>query len=159
MLMTAPVTDTQVVLAKYFGALVFFILMWLPTIAYVFILKRFMPQAPLDVGPMFSAYAGAFLVGAFYIAVGLLTSALSKDQVVAAMACFAVIAISFFSGFIPYYTKNQFFFKLSSYVSSVEHMIEFSRGMVDTRAVVLYLSLCAVILFAAVKVVESRKSK
>ena len=159
-LMTAPVSDAEVVLAKYAGALVFFVLMWLPTAVYALVLRRFSPLvAPMDFGPMLGGYLGATLVGALYIAIGLFCSALTKNQIVAAIICFALINVAFISGFLAYVGRDETVRNLGAYVSSVEHMRDFARGVVDSRAVVFHLSGAVFMLFATVKVVESRKWK
>jgi ABC-2 type transport system permease protein len=159
-LMTAPVTDTAVVLAKYAGAMTFFLILWLPTASYAFILKAFSPPAaPVDLGPMLGGYVGAFLVGAMYIAIGLFCSSMTNNQIVAAIMCFAMICVAFFAGFIPYITRSELLRNFGGYVSSISHMLDFSRGAVDTRPVVLYLTVSALMLFATIKVIESRKWK
>ncbi|MFH0880061.1 MAG: ABC transporter permease [Lentisphaerota bacterium] len=159
-LMTAPVTDTAVVLAKFFGAWSFFVVMWLPTLGYAFILKRYSAlSAPVDFGPMASGYLGAFLLGGFYLSIGLFCTALTRNQIVAAISCFALICMAFFAGFTPYLARTETLQDFGSYISSVEQMLDFSRGAVDTRPIVLYLSGTALMLFATVKVVESRKWK
>ena len=159
-LMTAPVRDAEVVLGKYAGALSFFVVMWLPTSAYAFVLKAFEPlAAPIDLGPMLGGYLGAFLVGAFYISIGVFTSALTRNQIVAAIMCFALICVAFFTGFLPYISRSETLRAAGEYVSSVGYMLEFSRGIIDTRPIVFHLTGTAFMLFAAVKVVESRKWK
>ena len=159
-LMTAPVTDTAVVLAKYAGAMTFFVILWLPTASYAFILKAFSPlTAPVDLGPMLGGYVGAFLVGAMYIAIGLFCSSMTNNQIVAAITCFAMICVAFFAGFIPYITRSELFRDFGGYVSSISHMLDFSRGAVDTRPIVFYLTVSALMLFATIKVIESRKWK
>jgi ABC-2 type transport system permease protein len=159
-LMTAPVTDTAVVLAKYAGAMTFFVILWLPTASYAFILKAFSPPtAPMDLGPMLGGYVGAFLVGAMYIAIGLFCSSMTNNQIVAAIMCFAMNCAAFFAGFIPYIARSEFLRDGGGYISSIAHMLDFSRGAVDTRPVVFYLTVSALMLFATIKVIESRKWK
>jgi len=159
-LLTAPVSEVAVVLAKYAGALTFFIVMWLPTASYAVILRGFSPQtAPPDLGPMAAGYVGAFLVGAFYLAVGLLCSVLTRNQVIAAISTFALLLVCFLSGFIPYLARVDLVRDVGAYFSSVQHMMDFSRGALDTRPVVLYVTATAWLLFATVKVLESRKWK
>lgn len=159
-LMTAPVTDPEVVLSKYAGALTFFVLLWLPTLLYAFFLRRFSAESvPIDLGPMLGGYLGAFLVGAFYLSVGLFCSALTRNQIVASMSCFAALCLLFFSGFVPYLATNPILREIGGYGSSVAHMLDFSRGSIDTRPIVLYLSGTLFMLFATVKAVEARKWK
>ena len=159
-LLTAPVTDVAVVLAKYCGAVSFYVVLWLPTFSYIFILRKFSSVvAPIDLGPMLGGYVGAFLVGLFFIAVGLFCSALTSNQIVAAIMTFSLVGGLFFAGMFQYVSHSEWVKDLSTYISCYSHMSEFSRGAIDTRPIVFYLSGAAFMLFATVKVVESRKWK
>ena len=159
-LMTTPISDVGVVFGKFLGAVTFFIIMWLPTVAYYFILKKYSSaEMPPDMGPLLGGYTGALLIGLFYISVGLLASALTGNQVVSAMICFAVISLCLFAGFVPYFSTDPTVQHIGKYISTVEHMRDFSRGIIDSRAVVLYVSLAAFMLFATVKAIESRQWK
>ena len=159
-LMTAPVTDTAVVLAKYAGAMTFFVILWLPTASYAYILKAFSPlTAPVDLGPMLGGYLGAFLVGAMYISIGLFCSSVTNNQIVSAIMCFALTCVAFFAGFAPYITRSDLLRVVGGYISSISHMLDFSRGAVDSRPIVLALSVSALMLFTTIKVIESRKWK
>ncbi len=159
MLMTAPVSDTAVVLAKYLGAVSFYIAIWAPTALYVVILRSFSAGTPLDLGPIASSYLGALLVGAFYLAIGLFCSAMTRNQIVAAIVCFALLCVLFFGGFIAFISRVEGVRETANYFCSLAHMREFARGAVDSRPVVFYLSGAALMLFATVKLVESRKWK
>lgn len=158
-LLTAPIRDCTVVLAKYFGALTFFVIMWLPTLAYAFIIRHFDPNMSVDLGPMFTGFLGALLVGSSFLALGLLASALTRNQVVAAIITFALTGVFFFSGFLPYVTISPAVRNTAAYFSPILHMMDFSRGVIDTRPLVLYVSITALLLFVAVRVVESGKWK
>ncbi len=159
LLMTAPVRDFEVVLAKFLGACTLYTLMWAGTALYVVILRHFSGgTAELDLGPIASGYIGVLLVGQFLIAIGLFASSMTKNQVAAALMSFAVIfgvlivfnwlTILFQGG-----TLNTFFKSISAF----EHMEDFARGVLDIRPVVLYLSGTVLLLFATTRVVESRK--
>jgi ABC-2 type transport system permease protein len=157
-LMTAPITETQVVLAKYAGALTLFVLMWAPTISYGYLLERFSAEStPMDPGALAGGYLGTFLVGGFFIAVGLFCSAVTRNHVISALACFAAMSVVFISGFLHYITTNPVMREISSYTSSVAHMLEFSRGLVDSRPIVLYVTATALVLFGAVRALEWRR--
>ncbi|NKB22836.1 MAG: ABC transporter permease subunit [Kiritimatiellae bacterium] len=158
-LMTAPVSDVSVVLAKYFGALTFFVVMWSPTSFYAWSLMKFAPFPSIDLWVMGSSSLGVFLIGALYLAAGIFASSLTQNQMGAAMICFAVLCLVFLSGFISYFARTGFIREISAYVSSVQHMGEFSRGVLDTRPLVFYGTAVVGLLFATVKVVESRKWK
>ncbi len=159
-LMTAPVSDLAVVLAKYAGALGFYVLMWLPTVAYLLLLRQFSAMmAPVDLGPMAGGYLGALLVGMFYLAIGLFCSALTSNQIVAAITSFAAIFGFFLLGLLDRVTDQPVLQAVSACVSSYQHMLDFSRGAVDSRPVIFYLSSTVFLLFATVKALESRSWK
>ncbi|HIE10833.1 MAG TPA: ABC transporter permease [Kiritimatiellae bacterium] len=157
-LLTAPVRDSEVVLAKYLGALSFYVVLWLPTVTYIAVMKLFEPPGtPIDLGPMVSGYAGALLVGALYLSAGLFTSSLTGNQIVAAIGCFAICCVSFLGGFLPYLVHSGPVREVATYLSSVMYMMDASRGVVDTRGIVFHLSGIVLMLFLTVKVLESRR--
>lgn len=159
MLMTAPVTDFEVVFSKYLGAVALYTLMWALTGLYVLILRHFSGgTASLDLGPIASGYVGVLIIGQFLIAVGVLASSMTKNQVAAGLMSFAVIFL-----FIIVLNWMNYLFQggpagtLLRYVSAFEQIQDFSRGILDLRPVVLYVSGTVFALFLATRVVESRK--
>ncbi len=161
MLMTAPVSDTAVVLAKYFGALVFFVITWLPTLAYVAILKACgAAGVTLDYSSILTGYLCTLLVGALYLAIGLFCSAMTKNQIIAMIMGFVLVCGVFFAGIIfSFISRSDSARDIATMFCSVQHMMDFARGSVDTRPVVFYVSSSALLLFATVKLVEARKWK
>jgi ABC-2 type transport system permease protein len=159
MLMTAPVTDFEVVLAKYLGAVVLYAIMWALTGFYVLILRHFSgSEAMLDLGPIMSGYLGVIVIGQFFIAVGLLASSMTKSQVAAALMSFAVvffllIVLNWLTFLFPTGPLGRIFHAISAF----DQMEDFQRGIVDIRPVVLYLSGTILTLFITTRVVESRK--
>lgn len=159
-LLTAPISDPAVVLAKFAGAVTFYVLMWLPTAAYVLVLRQFSSMmAPIDFGPMAGGYLGALLVGMFYLSIGLFCSALTSNQMVAAIMSFAAMIGVFLLGLLDFVTTSETLQAISACVSSYNHMLDFSRGAIDTRPVIFYLTGTAFMLFATVKAVEARSWK
>lgn len=159
-LSTAPVSDLGIVLAKYFGALLFFVCMWLPTLSYIWIMRAFSAeQSPVDTGLIVASYLGVVLLGAAYIALGVLCSSLAKNQITAAIIAFAAIFTSFLIGFAPYLSPDPLLQNIGEYFSSITHMIRFSYGIIDSRPVLLYLSSIVTTLFITVRIVESRRWK
>ena len=159
-LMTAPVRDWQVVLSKFFGALVFYIVLWLPTVIYFAIFAKITHQAAAT---SLGAYAGSYLMvvllGMFYLSIGCLASALTKNQIIAAVISFCTITLLFFLGLVQYImldvsgaTRD-----FLGYFSALEHMGTYSRGIIDTRAIVLYLSAAILILMFTHQAFQSRK--
>ena len=159
-LMTAPVRDWQVVLAKFFGAFFFYIVLWIPTIFYFAIFQYITGQpAAGSAGAYWGSYLMLLLLGMFYLSVGCLASALTRNQIIAAVISFCAITLLFFLGLISFIlldvssTTRQ----MLGYFSAIEHMGTFSRGIIDTRPFVFYFSMTALMLGLTYQVFQSRK--
>ncbi|HLB33267.1 MAG: hypothetical protein A3F67_06795 [Verrucomicrobia bacterium RIFCSPHIGHO2_12_FULL_41_10] len=158
-LMTAPIRGTQVVFAKFLSALGLLIFLFLPTLIY-FIL--FWPSAHQIAATGYGAYLGAygmlFLLGIFYLSIGCLSSALTSYQLIAGMTSFTFIGMMFFIEMIiaPDY-PTPFLAKLITLIAPKELMINFSRGLIDTRPIVFYLSMTSFVLFLTVQVLQLRR--
>lgn len=161
MLMTAPVTDFEVVLAKWLGAVGLYALMWAVTGLYVIILRHFSGgTTALDLGPILSGYLGVLLIGQFLIAVGVVASAVTRSQVTAFLIGFALTFLFLIAVWFAYYfTRGTAAGRVFEFVSAFEQMNDFRRGIVDTRPLVLYVSGTVLALFVTTRVVESRKWK
>ena len=159
MLMTAPVTDFEVVFAKYLGAVVLYTLMWALTGLYVLILRHFSGgTTALDLGPIVCGYIGVLVIGQFLIALGVLTSSLTKNQVAAALMSFALVFILLIVvNWLGFVFQGGPINKIVKALSAFDHMEDFSRGILDVRPIVLYLSGTVAALFIATRAVESRK--
>jgi ABC-2 type transport system permease protein len=106
-LMTAPVGDWQVVLSKFFGALFFYAVLWVPTGLYFVIFKFTTHQSPTSsAGALWGAYLMMLLLGMFYLSVGCLASVLTKNQIIAAIISFCAITLHFFSGLISFIVQD-----------------------------------------------------
>ena len=159
-LMTAPVRDWQVVLSKFFGALVFYIVIWLPTFLYFAIFKFVTGQSAANsTGAYLGAYLMLLLLGMFYLSIGCLASVLTKNQIVAAIISFCAITLHFFSGLLSFIMNevSSTTRQLLGYFSALEQMGTLSRGSVDTRPMVLYVSMTIVMLALTHQVFQSRK--
>src|SRR5436190_512045 len=141
-LMTTPVRDWQVVLAKFFGALLFYLVLWIPTILY-FAIFQYVTHEPAagSIGSYWGSYLMLFLLGMFYLSVGCFASVLTRNQIIAAIISFSAITLLFFLGLVQFIlldvtstTRD-----LLGYFSAIEHMGTFSRGIIDTRPIVLYV--------------------
>lgn len=155
-LMTAPISETDVVLGKFLGALAFFGVLLAPTLLYVVILRVY---SQVDLGPIFSGYLGIVLVGAMFVAVGLFCSSLTRSQVVAAMSA---VAILFVLTVAPYALQEQAstlstFWRKVTDQGVYNRYVDFSRGVIDTGHVVFFLASTAVFLFLTTKILESRR--
>ena len=161
-LMTTPVSDLQVVVAKFTAAVIFYLVTWLPMIACLFVVRHFTNQpGALDAGTVGGMYLGIFLVGGLFLSLGCFASAVSRSQMVAAMISF-VLGVSLFSlGFLAEAlpATAQWQSQVLSYFGLFEQMHDFARGVVDTRTVIFYLSATFFFLFLTLRVVESRRWK
>ncbi len=161
-LMTTPVGDLQVVAAKFVAAMIFYLVMWLPLLACLFIVRHFAQQAgTLDEGAVGGMYLGVFLVGCLFVALGCFASSISRTQMGAAMISFvfgvSLFALGFMAKAIAVSTHWQT--QALSYFNLFMQMDDFARGVVDTRAVVFYISLTFFFLFLTLRAVESRRWK
>lgn len=159
-LMTAPVRDTQVVLAKFFGTLFLYVVLWLPTAIYFVI---FWLQTRLTAAGATGAYLGAYflllLMGMFYLSLGCLCSSLTRHQVTAAVMSFAIVSLFFLTGLLTFLAGNvgSFMRGLTVTLSPIEQMTQFSRGIIDTRAVVWYLVMTSLSLFLTLHSFQARR--
>jgi ABC-2 type transport system permease protein len=161
MLMTAPITEVQVVMGKYLAAFAFYVVMWLPTLSYVVVVWRY--GSP-DMMKILTGYLGMMLVGAMFLSFGLLASSVTRNQIIAyvigMLMCVGVLFMNIFLNNLPGMQEFPAIKPIVEYIDLLEHMSHgFSQGIVDTRNVVYYLSLTFLSLFVTVQVAESRKWK
>lgn len=151
-LLTAPVTAGEVVLAKYLATLTTYVLMWLPTVLYVVILRS---TGEVDYRVVASSYLGVIGIGAGYLAVGTLMSAMTRSQLIAMMFTALVIF-----GFLVIGIGERIFQPgplrdLCAHVSVLSQVDELSKGIVDSRRVVFDASVIVLPLFVTARVVDS----
>ncbi|HRV56409.1 MAG TPA: gliding motility-associated ABC transporter permease subunit GldF, partial [Mangrovimonas sp.] len=148
LLLTKPIKKINIVLGKYFGAFLLILIALLPTLLYVYSVNQLgNPMGNLDLGSTLGSYFGLlFLIGA-YTAIGIFTSTLSNNQIVA-------FIVSVFLCFFFYYGFNGIADLLSSESMSQlgmdAHFKSMSRGVIDTRDVLYFLSLTLVFIFLTV---------
>lgn len=156
-MMTAPVGETDMVLGKFVGSLLFFLVLLVPTLLYVVLLRIY--SRP-DYGPIFSGYLGIVLVGALFISIGLFCSSLTRSQVVAAVTAFAILALI---TILPYvvgaWATLGDFWRRTINQGVYARYADFSKGVIDLAHVVFFLVTTAAFLFFTVKVLESRRWK
>lgn len=159
-LMTTPVSDLQVVLAKFSAAILFYMLMWVPLLGCLFVVRQYTGDPTLrDFGALGSMLLGVLLTGSLFISLGCLASALTRSQVAAAMMGLgfgtSVFLLAYFADRLPDPT-NWRAQALASF-ALFDHMHDFAHGVVDTRPVVLLVTLTMFVLFLTLRVVESRR--
>jgi ABC-2 type transport system permease protein len=160
-LMTTPISDIQVVAAKFTAAMVFYLVIWLPLLACIFIVRYYTNDATaFDAGAVGSTFLGIFLLGGLFISLGCFASSLTRTQMTAAMISLALSVGLFMLSFLadPFPAAN-WQAQALAWFALLEQMHDFMRGVVDTRAVALYLSVTFFFLFLTLRVVESRRWK
>ena len=170
MLLTSPLNDWQIVLAKFVACYAFFIILWVPTIIYLPALLDldWSGAAGVDPWPFVTAYLGLALAGAMFVALGLFVSSLVADQLLAVvLSLFVNLAfvaggflLAFVSGVlnrVEVDTGSQLYQVLYYFTVPLHFERSFTRGQIDTRQLVLYLSVTLFCLFLTVRSLESRR--
>jgi len=153
-LMTAPLRDFELILGKFCGAVLFYCAMLAPTLLYVVMVVSF---GDADVGPIVSGYIGLVLLGGLYIAVGVLASSTTRNQVIAAVLAFLVLsAFTFLLWGVAMQVTGVWQVVLRR-VNLYERFTDFSRGLMNIEHIVFFVSCMGFVLFLAVKVLESRR--
>lgn len=153
-LMTAPVTEVDIVVGKFLGALLFYLILLATLLIYPIILRIY---GPVDWQLLICNYLGLILLGALYIAVGLFFSACTKHQVVAVLLTCALLALMTFAFGGLAQTVEGWPRTILQHLSVRSHFADFVRGMVDVNHVVFFLTTTALFLFLSVKILEFRR--
>lgn len=161
-LTTAPVQDWMVVLGKFFGAFIFYCILWAPTFLHFIVFEMISGKVAANAaGAFWGSYLLLALMGMFFIAIGCLASALSKDQINAAVISFSFITIWFFFGLMPdiWNITDPGQREIFGYVAALQHMGDFSRGLIDSRRLIFYVSMTVLVLTFTLQVFQFRKWK
>jgi ABC-2 type transport system permease protein len=153
LLLTSPVTDVEIILGKFFGALGLYTAMMAVTLLYMAIL--FVYGSP-EWRPLVAAYLGLLLMGGAFISIGLLISSTTSNQIVAGVVTFVVFLLFWIIGWFAD-TAGPTFGPITSWLSITEHFDDFSKGIIDTKHVLYYLSLITFGLFLTAKSVDTER--
>jgi ABC-2 type transport system permease protein len=159
-LMTTPVSDLAVVLAKFSAALILYCVLWLPLLGFILILRYAAHDATfLNPGALAATFLGLLLLGSLYMSFGCFASSLTGNQIVAAMITFAIGLGLYILSFLAdrFAVDKTWATDTLNYVCLRTHMEDFSEGVVDTRCLVFYLTTGAFFLFLTHRVVQSRR--
>ncbi len=152
-LVTMPVTDRDIILGKFLAALAFIAVMLLPTVSYAISVSLL---GDLDWGPVIGGYVGALLLGAAFCAVGLFASALTKNQIIAfiigMIICFALTMVDKILFFLPESMLGFF-----QFIGADFHFENVSRGILDTRDILYFVSVVFVALYGTFLVLQEKK--
>ena len=153
LLLTLPVSVRDVIVGKFLSAVAFVIIMLLPTLSYGIFISF---HGDLDWGPVISGYLGAILLGAAFASIGLFASSLTKNQIIAfiiGMAiCFFLTLIDKMLFFLPESLINIFQFLGADF-----HFQNIARGIIDTRDILYFLSICFIMLYGTSLIIRKTK--
>ena len=159
-LLTAPVTDWQVVLSKWFGTFLFYVVMLLPTLVYWAVLARMGQDiGKPESGPVLAAYVGAVLLGGLYIAIGVFASSLTENSLLSAFVAFFVLIALILVNALPFVEEggSEWVRATASYVSQQTRFDEFLKGRITLHDVLYFVTMTVLFQFLAVRALESRK--
>ena len=152
-LLTMPVTFVDVILGKFLAGVAFIGIMLIPTLGYPIAIS-FVGQ--LDWGPVLGGYIGAILLGAAFTAIGLFASSLTRNQIIAFIIglaiCFGLTLIDQMVIFFPGYLQE-----ILSYIGSSFHFRNISKGVIDSRDVLYFLSISFIGLYAAHLTIQEKR--
>ena len=155
LLLTAPVRDWEVTVAKWLAAFLFYVLLLATTLVYVAILRWY--EVRLDLGLIGATYVGLLLVGGAAVAIGVLASSLTRNQIVAFFIAMVVLLVVWYAGYLIGFfiapPANLFF----EYVGGFNRFQSFMLGQAALRDVVYFLTVIAGALFLTTRVLASRR--
>ncbi|MDI1353698.1 MAG: gliding motility-associated ABC transporter permease subunit GldF [bacterium] len=159
LLLTRPLTDLQIVMAKYFAAFSLVIVSLLPTLVYYYSVHSLgAPKGNLDTGGMWGSYLGLLFLGAGFVSIGVFASSIAENQVIAFIIAM-LLCFFFYVGF-EYLADSGLFGRSAALLKSMginDHYLSMSRGVMDTRDILYFASLIALFNLFTKLVLESRK--
>lgn len=154
LLLSSPLTEVQIILGKFIGAMTLFTVMLGVTLIHVAIL--FWYGEP-ELGPILSGYLGLWLMGGAFISVGLLVSSLTKNQMVAGMGTFGILLLFWVISWVGDPSSGSTMTQVLGYLSILDHFEDFSKGVIDTKHLTYYVSFIVFGLFLTVRSVDSER--
>jgi ABC-2 type transport system permease protein len=153
-LMTAPISEGQVIGGKFLAAFTFYVFLWAPTVAYALILHGY---EKVDWGPVAGGYFGLLLIGSLFLSIGIFSSSMTRSQLVAAMMTAALLFLLFLLGILEDLVNGDAAKQALGYVNIWGHVEEFAKGIVDTRRLIFYVTGSLFFLFLASRALEDKK--
>ena len=157
LLLTSPVTDVEIILGKFLGAMTLYAAMLGITVIHMLVLFSYASPRPEWTVPVIG-YVGLLLMGGCFISVGLLISSLTKNQIVSGMITFAVFLLLWVINWIASFTgpTTQ---SVLNYLSITDHFDDFTRGILDTKHLIYYFSVMSFGLFLTARSVDTERWK
>jgi len=159
LLLTRPISDMQIILAKYLACILLVVLALLPTLVYYFsVYSLGNPPGNIDNGRTWGSYFGLLFLASGFVSVGVFASAITNNQVVSFILA-VVLCFFCYSGFayVGNYISSGALGNMVQQLGISAHYSSMSRGVIDTRDVIYFVSISAVFLLASKTTLESRK--
>ena len=153
LLFTYPLRDIEILLGKFFAAMVVYLTPVVITLAYIAFVGT---MADLAIGPILAGYLGLVLMGATFISLGVLISSTTENQIIAVIITFGLLLLLWVVGWAANFT-SPLFGKILNELSLVRHFEGFSKGVINIKDVVFYLSFIFFCLFITGRVLESKR--
>jgi|SRR4051812_10464495 len=154
LLLTAPLTDFQIIMGKFLGAMALYASMLAVTLVHMAVLFAF---GNPEWVPIVTGYLGLLLMGGCFVSIGLLISSLTKNQIVAGMITFAVFLMLWVINWVASFVTDPNTQNVLNYLSITDHLDDFTKGIVDTKHLVYYLSFIAFGLFLTMRSVDTER--
>jgi len=151
-LLTSPVREYQVVIGKYLAALMLYGIMMVVTFEFPIFLRIY---GKPDLAPMLVAYIGWMLCGASFLAVGVMTSSITRSQIAAGFLALGILLMLWLIGIFSRFTAGSVWADVFRQMSILDHLAEFERGTLALKSVAFFLSVIVFFLFAGVRSVEN----
>jgi ABC-2 type transport system permease protein len=153
LLLTSPVSDFEIIMGKFLGAMALYTVMLAVTLLHIGLL--FVYGHP-EWKPILTAYIGLWLLGGCFVSLGLLISSMTKNQIVAGMVTFAIFLMFWVITWIGSFSGPTVD-KLTQYLSIIDHLDDFNKGVLDTSHLIYYLSFITFGLFLTAKSVDTER--
>jgi ABC-2 type transport system permease protein len=160
-LLTVPVTETEVVVAKWFAGVIMYCVLLLPFFIYLPFL-HFQAKYDFDLGPLMSLSVGLTTMGMMFVSIGLFLSSLTRNQIIAAIWTFVVLLVLVVFFAIAYVFAAQQHYKWADglrFVAILFQIQSFGQGLLDFRYIAVQLSVCFFMLSLTVRVLEARSNR
>jgi ABC-2 type transport system permease protein len=160
-LLTVPVTEAEIVLAKWLAGVVMYLVLLLPFAIYLPFLY-YQARFSFDLGPLLTLGIGLTTIGMMFVAIGLFFSALTRNQILAAIWTFVVLFLLLLLTLLVYYVaaeRQAGWADAVRFVALLYQVQNFGSGQLDLRFLTLHLSVCAFMLYLTIKILEYRRDK
>lgn len=153
LILTYPIHDAEVVIGKYLAGLTVFAAMLFSTITYPLLLIHL---GEPEIAPIFTGYFGLFLMGAAFVSLGLFTSSLTENQIIAASLALGLLFLFYLMSMSVTYVSPGIG-RIVSYLSINEHFASMAKGVIDSEDIIYYVSFVIIFLFLTLRSIETHR--